>query len=143
MRMTFKGPAARALDAWYSTGNVADNLTEARNLLQSPRDFTSIIAALSHGRPEFVYPMNASALQGPEFERVTRDGYLRAIDLAFGQNPPVPIRTTWETGAGNAGLEIESTNGTNCVEVTFRVPGVEVDAADAQRLGLTDVRPQR
>ena len=141
MRKKFKGPAARALDAWYSTGSVADNLTEARNLLQSPRDFTSIIRALSHGKPEFdVYPESTSVLRGPEFERVARDGYLRAIDLAFGHNPPVPIRTTWETGAGNTELELDPTDGANHVEVTVRIPGVEIDAADEQRLGLTHVR---
>jgi hypothetical protein len=37
-------------------------------------------------------------------------------------------------------LEIEPTNGVNQVEVTVRVPGVEIDAADEQRHGLTDVQ---
>lgn len=144
MPMKFKGPAARALDAWYSTGNVRKNLEEARNLLQSPQDFKNIIRDLKasqHGRPEFEeYPKSDSVVQGPRFERKARDGYLRAIDLAFGHNPPVPIRTSWETGAGNTELEVEPTDGANHVEVTVRIPGVEIDAADEQRLGLTDVR---
>jgi hypothetical protein len=144
MRKKFKGPAARALDAWYSTGNVRKNLEEARNLLQSPQDFKNIIRDLKasqHGRPEFEeYPKSDSVVQGPRFERKARDGYLRAIDLAFGHNPPVPIRTSWETGAGNTELEVEPTDGANHVEVTVRIPGVEIDAADEQRLGLTDVR---
>jgi hypothetical protein len=138
MRKKFKGPAARALDAWYSTGSVERNLREARTLLESPRDFTSIIGALSHGKPEFnEYPKSP---RGSQFERVMRDGYMRAIDLALGHKPPAPIRTTWETGAGNTELEIETTNGVDHVEVTVRLPGVEIDAADEQRLGLTDVR---
>jgi hypothetical protein len=144
MRKKFKGRAARALDAWYSTGSVTNNLTDARALLQSPQDFTNIIRDLKarqHGRPEFEeYPKRDSVVQGPEFERRARDGYLRAIELAFRHNPPVPIRTTWETGAGNTKLEVDPTDGVNHVEVTVRIPGVEIDAADEQRLGLTDVR---
>jgi len=145
MRKKFKGPAARALDAWYSAGSVTNNLTEAQNLLRSEdRDFTNIIRDLKarqRGRREFEeYPMSNSVVQGPEFERKARAGYLRAIDFAFGHNPPVPIRTTWETGAGNTDLEVVPTDGVNHVEVTIRLPGVEIDAADEQRLGLTDVR---
>jgi hypothetical protein len=138
MGKKFKGPAARALDAWYSTGSVADNLTEARNLLQSRRNFTSIIAALSHGKPEFNdYPKNP---RDSQFEDALRDGYLSAIKLAFGHNPPVPIRTTWETGAGNTALVAVPTDGVDHVEVTVRLPGVEIKPQDEQRLRLTDVR---
>ena len=144
MRKKFKGPAARALDAWYSTGNVTDNLTEARNLLQSGRDFKKIIRDLKdrrRGKGEFdKYPESNSVVKGSEFERVARDGYLRAIDLAFGHNPPVPIRTSWEAGAGNTELEVDPTDGADHVEVTVRIPGVEIDASDEQRLRLTDVR---
>jgi hypothetical protein len=140
MPKKFKGPAARALDAWWTTGDVRKNLEEARDLLRSPRNFRSIVAALSHGKPEFVHPTPNSVLQGKEFERVAREGYLRAIGFALGHNPPVPITTTWETGAGNAKLEIEPTDGVDHVEVTVRVPEVEIEAADEQPLGLTDVR---
>jgi hypothetical protein len=144
MRKKFKGRAARALDAWYSTGDVRENLEEARTLLQSPQGFTNIIRDLKarkRGRSEFEeYSKGNSVVQGPRFEREARDAYLRAIDFAFGHNPPVPIRTSWETGAGNTELEVEPTDGVNYVEVTVRIPGVEIDAADEQRLGLTDVR---
>jgi hypothetical protein len=47
MPMKFKGPAARALDAWYSTGNVTDNLTEARNYLRNGQSFSAIVGALN------------------------------------------------------------------------------------------------
>ena len=88
-----------------------------------------------------MYPESSSVLRGPGLERIARDGYLRAINLAFrGHKPPVAIRTTWETGAGNTELEVDPTDGVNHVEVTVRIPGVEIDAADEQRLGLTDVR---
>jgi hypothetical protein len=138
MGKKFKGPAARALDAWYSTGSVEENLTEARELLESPRDFTSIIAALSHGKPEFNgYPKSP---WGSEFEDALRDGYLRAITLAFDHDPPVPIRTTWETGAGNTALVAEPTDGGDHVEVTVRLPRVQIKPEDEQQLGLTDVR---
>jgi hypothetical protein len=146
MRLKFKGKAARALDAWYSTGNVTANLTEARNLLGSrpPEPFKNIIRDLKardHGKAEFdEYPKNSSVLRGQAFERKASAGYLHAIDLAFRHEPPVPIRTTWETGAGNTDFEFHSTDGGDHVEVTVRIPGVEVDAADAQRLELTDVR---
>ena len=137
MRKKFKGPAALALDEWYRTGSVEENLREAQGLLGSRRDFTSIIAALSHGKPEFnEYPKSP---RGSQFERTLSDGYLHAIDLALGP-PPVPIRTTWETGAGNAELEIEATKGVDHVEVTVRLPGVVIDAAAEKRYKLTDVR---
>jgi hypothetical protein len=146
MRKKFKGPAALALDTWYSTGSVEDNLRQARELLRSPQDFSSIVRDLKdrgHGKPEFDgYPENNSVLRGPEFERVASDRYLSAIGVALGHNPPVPIRTTWETGAGNTGLEIEITNGVDHVEVTVRLPGVEIDDADVQRHRLTDVRTE-
>jgi hypothetical protein len=146
MRKKFKGPAALALDAWYSTGSVEDNLREAQDLLGSQQAFTSIVRDLKnrrHGKPEFDgYPENNSVLRGPEFERVARDRYLSAIGLALGHNPPVPIRTTWETGAGNTELEIEITNGVDHVEVTVHLPGVEIDDADVRRHGLTDVRTE-
>ena len=143
MRKKFKGRAARALDEWYSAGSVEGNLTQARELLQSPQDFSGIVKNLKdrkHGKPEFDgYPEKNSVLRGPEFERVARDRYLSAIGLALGHNPPVPIRTTWETGAGNTELEIEITNGVDHVEVTVQLPGVEIDDADVRRHGLTDV----
>ena len=144
MRKKFKGPAARAVDAWYRTGNVEANLTDARDLLQSGQDFTTIIRGLKarkHGRDEFdKYPERGSELQGSAFEDKARNGYLRAIDLAFGHDPPVPIRTTWEAGAGNAELEIEPTDGVDHIEVTVRIPRVDITAADEQRFELTDVQ---
>jgi hypothetical protein len=143
MRKKFKGRAARALDEWYRSGSVEDNLREAQGLLRSKQAFTSIVTDLKnrrHGKPEFDgYPENNSVLRGPEFERVASDRYLSAIGVALGHNPPVPIGTTWETGAGNTALEIEITDGVDHVEVTVRIPGVEIDDADVQRHGLTDV----
>lgn len=146
MRLKFKGRAARALDAWYSTGNITANLTEAQNLLGSspPRAFKDIIRDLNarnHGNREFdAYPKNSSVLKGQGFERKASAGYLHAIALALGHEPPVPIRTTWETGAGNTDFEFDSTDGGDHIEVTVRIPGVDLDVAEAQRLGLSDVR---
>ncbi len=144
MPMKFKGPAARALDAWYSTGNVTNNLTEAQTLLRSGRGFTDLIRDLKagqHGKPEFEqYPMSGSVLQGPGFERVARDRYLDAIGLAFGHSPPVPIRTTWEAGAGNTEIEFDVTDGGDHVEVTVRLPQGDIAPADVQQLRLSDVQ---
>jgi len=142
--MKFKGPAARALDAWYSTGNVTNNLTEAQTLLRSGRGFTDLIRDLKagqHGKPEFEqYPMSGSVLQGPGFERVARDRYLDAIGLAFGHSPPVPIRTTWEAGTGSADFQCHVTDGGNHVEVTISLPQGDIAPADERRLGLSDVQ---
>jgi hypothetical protein len=141
----FKGPAVRALDAWYSTGSVEDNLREARVLLESRRGFKSLVGDLKtrgRGRDEFDdYPKGNSHL-GPDFENVARRCYLDAIDRASGHNPPVPIRTTWETGDGISNLECDFTDRGDHVEVTIRVPGVQMDAAAEQRHHLTDVRTE-
>jgi hypothetical protein len=140
--MKFKGRAARALDAWYSTGDVTKNLTDAQTLLRSGQDFTKLVRDLKagqHGKPEFEqYPMSGSVLQGPEFERVASERYLHAIDLALGKNPHVPIRTTWEAGAGNA-VHFDVTDGGDHVEVTISLPQGVIAPADEQRLGLSHV----
>jgi hypothetical protein len=143
MPMKFKGPAARALDAWYSTGNVSDNLTQARDLLQAGRSFSDIIEDLrarGHTKNEFVYPAGPAVLRRPEFEPEARDSYLDAIKLASGHSPPVPIRTTWETGAGNTDFQFHLTDGGDHVEVTISLPQEDIDPADEHRLGLSDVQ---
>jgi hypothetical protein len=143
MPMTFKGPAARALDVWYSTGNVTDNLTQARDLLRSGRGFSDIIEDLrarDHTRHEFVYPAGPAVLRRPEFEPEARHSYLDAIRLASRHSPPVPIRTTWETGAGNTEFQFDLTDGDDHVEVTISLPQGDIDPADEQRLGLSDVQ---
>ena len=104
-RKWFKGPAALALDAWYSVGEVEANLRDAHDLLQSDRSFEDIVADLgAAGRWDaelFPHPDNDYALQGREFESVARQGYLKAIELALGHAPPVPIKTFWMTDVGN------------------------------------------
>jgi hypothetical protein len=144
MPMKFKGPAARALDAWYSTGNVTNNLTEARDLLQDDgRSFSDIIAALrtrGHTKNEFVYPAGPEVLRRPGFEPKARACYLRAIRLAFEKNPPVPIRTTWEAGAGNTDFQCHLTDGGDHVEVTISLPQGDIAPADERRLGLSHVQ---
>jgi hypothetical protein len=142
--MKFKGPAARALDAWYSAGNVTNNLTEAQTLLRSGRGFTNLIRDLKagqHGKPEFEqYPMSGSVLQGPGFEREARDRYLDAIGVAFGHNPPVPIRTTWEAGAGNTVVQFALTDRGDHVEVTISLPQGDIAPAQEQQLRLSHVQ---
>jgi hypothetical protein len=127
-RKWFKGPAALAVDAWYSTGDVQTNLEEARDYLQSDRSFAAIVQDLNaadRGRPEFVHPYERSSLQGSQFESVTRQGYLEAIALAFGHSPPVPIETFWMTGAGNDAFEMHISDEAERVSVTLLVPVVE------------------
>jgi hypothetical protein len=132
-RKWFKGKAAQALDEWYSSGNVRDNLEYARGLLKSKRSLKAIITQLdSDGRKddEFIYPRGDGALQGSEFERVVRRGYLEAIDLALRHKPPVAIKTFWMTGAGNAAFEMHITDDTDHVSATLLVPKVEGGATE-------------
>ena len=125
--MWFKGNAALAIDDWYSSGDVRRNLGEAHDLLQSGRPFEVIVNdldAADHTRSEFEYPLDG-ALQGAEFERVTRQGFLKAIDLALADDRAVPIKTFWMTGAGNQQFEMHIADGAEHVSVTLLVPDVE------------------
>jgi hypothetical protein len=138
-RMWFKGRAAMGLDAWYS-GDVATNLENARTWL-SDLPFDEMVGKLNldfEGKderliaagpdnPEFAfdYPLDHGRLQGPEFESVTRQGYLEAIGLALTHTPPVPIKTYWMTGAGNDEFEMHISDDREQVSVTLLVPDVE------------------
>jgi hypothetical protein len=127
-RKWFKGPAAVAVDDWYSTGSVEENLENGRDYLESGQSFAEIVDDLNNaglGRTEFIHPYDGSSLQGPEFESVTRQGYLKAIELAFGHPDPVPIETFWMTGAGNDTFEMHITDGADRVSLTLLVPDVE------------------
>ena len=127
-RKWFKGIAALAVDDWYSSGDVAANLAEAREYLLSDQSFADIVTELGeagHGREEFIHPRGSSRLQGPEFESVTRQGYLEAIGLAFLHDPPVPIKTYWMTGAGNDEFEMHITDEADHVSLTLFAPDVE------------------
>ena len=102
--------------------------SQSRDLLESGRSFERIVAELgADGRWNaelFPHPYNDHALQGNEFERVTRQGYLKAIALALGHSPPVPIKTFWMTGVGNATFEMHITDERDHVSVTLLVPKV-------------------
>ena len=139
----FKGPASRAIDAWYRKGgDVARNLTDAQTLLRSESPFKDIVATLKSegkGDDEFKYPMDTSTLKGEAFENAARKGYLDSIDRALDHSPPVTITTTWETGAGNPNLRIEVNDRTDDVEVVISVPDVKIEAADEKKHKLTDV----
>jgi hypothetical protein len=127
-RRWFKGPAALAVDAWYSTGGVRANLEESRRYLESGRPFAAIVQDLNaagRGRSEFVHPYRDSYLQGPQFESVTRQGYLEADALALAHSPPVPVETFWMTGAGNDAFEMHISDGAERVSVTLLVPVVD------------------
>lgn len=128
-RKWFKGRAALAVDAWYSSDDVPGNLEYARDLLQQrDRSFVDIVGQLdADGRKkdEFVYPLGGGSLQGDDFEKVTRQGYLEAIGLAFLHSPPVPIKTFWMTGAGNDEFEMHISDEPQHVSVTLLVPEVE------------------
>ena len=127
-RKWFKGPAAQELDAWYSVGDVEANLRDAHDLLQSDRSFEDIVADLgAAGRWNaelFPHPDNDYALQGREFESVARQGYLKAIELALGHAPAVPIKTFWMTGVDNDRFEMHVTDEREHVSVTLLVPSV-------------------
>lgn len=125
-RKWFKGKAALALDAWYSTGEIDETLHDAWALLRSDDSFEELVAQLDgegRGNSEFVYPH--SDVQGPEFERVARQGFLEAIALALEHAPPVPVRTFWMTGAGNDTYEMHVTDEAERVSVTVMVPDLE------------------
>jgi hypothetical protein len=141
--MKFRGPVSRDLDDWYTTGNVKTNLDEAQRLLNSPRNFTAIIAELTHGKPSFVFPKHPK-LRGNAFESKLRQGYLDAIELALDHyDVPVPIRTWWETRDGINDFDTKITDHVDHVEVTILVPTAILDAneqpglANAKKLGLT------
>jgi hypothetical protein len=139
MAMKFKGPASRALDDWYSTGNVTANLTEVQTLLGSNQSFNAIIQRLSHTRPQFVYPSGPDVMKRPEFESVTRNCYLQAINDALRHNPPVPIETTWQAGTGATSVQCDHDDRGRCIEVTITLPQPDIPAADEARFGLSDV----
>jgi hypothetical protein len=138
--MWFKGRAAMALDAWYRTGDIEQNLEQAREWL-SNLSFVEAAANLNlqfagkdlrlepagDDRPEYAfdYPLDHGRLQGDDFENVARQGYLEAISLAYGHTPPVPIRTYWMTGAGNDAFEMHISDDTDHVSVTLCVPEVD------------------
>jgi hypothetical protein len=145
-RKWFKGQAAVALDAWYADDeNIEANLRQAADWLQSGRPFDELAGEVNvrfagrDGRfnavPEeqefsFFYPIPDGALQGPSFEKVTRQGYLEAIGLALSHNPPVPIRTYWMTGVDNEEFEMHITDGMHHVSVTLLVPEVDGGTED-------------
>jgi hypothetical protein len=148
--MKFRGPVSRDLDDWYTEDppGVAANLDEARKLLKSPRDFTAIIAALNHGKPSFVFPRHPKLRGGP-FQSKLKEGYLKAIKVARDDhNPPVPIKTWWETRDDIDEFDTRHDDFTDHVEVTILVPNAKLtppderpDPANATKLGLTDVTP--
>jgi hypothetical protein len=130
-RKWFKGKAALAIDRWYSSDDVRANLEYARSLLERRTlSFDAIVRELdAAGRKEneFVYPLGGGALQGDDFESVTRQGYLEAIGLALESDAhgPVPIKTFWMTGAGNEQFEMHIADGAEHVSVTLLVPETE------------------
>ena len=133
-RKWFKGTAALAVDDWYSSGTVQTNLLDARSFFTQNLSFAQIVERLQgsgQSRPEFVYPLSGGRLQGDEFERVTRQGYLQAIDLALRHSPPVPINTFWMTGAGNEHFEMHVSDEAQQVSVTLLVPEVDGGSRDA------------
>jgi hypothetical protein len=128
----FKGPAVLELDRWYSADNVADNLALAGELLQSSQSFHNIVASLSaNGRwnaSSFPHP-EGGYVQGRDFERVARDAYLKAIDLALGHSPPVPIKIFWMTRVANRFASV-ITDDSDHVSVTLLVPEVPGGSRD-------------
>ena len=131
-RKWFKGTAALELDAWYSRDDVGTNLIEARNLLRQDESFQAIVEqlnALDRWNPDFAYPLH-DPLQGPEFETVTRQGFLEAIALARRHSPPVPIETFWMTGVGNDTSEMHITDEAEQVSVTLLIPDAEGGSED-------------
>ena len=128
-RMWFKGRAAMTLDAWYND-EVEANLENAHDWLSRNLSFEEMTGQLNAAHADdaefvFDYPLDQGALKGPEFEKVTRQGYLEAIELAFGHTPPVPIKTYWMTGAGNVKFEMHISDDREQVSVTLCVPHVE------------------
>lgn len=138
-RMWFKGRAAVALDAWYES-DPETNLENAKRWL-TELDFDQMLEHLNpffegkdirlrvtddeEARYAFDYPLDDGALQGPEFEKVIRHGYLEAIALAQSHTPPVPIKTYWMTGVGNERFEMHVCDSAHHVAVTLFVPEVE------------------
>jgi hypothetical protein len=122
-RRWFKGPAALALDAWYSDSDTS--LGDAQTLLESRQSFHEIVEHLDRWDAQlFPHPENGY-VQGPDFERVARRGYLKAIELAQRHSPQVPIKTFWMTGVGNSRFEMQITDEQDRVSVTVVVPEVD------------------
>jgi len=70
-----------------------------------------------------------------------------AIDLALKHDPPVPIKTWWETKDGIAEFDTTIADQGDHVEVTILVPNAILDEkgrpdlANAKKLGLSEVTP--
>src|SRR5262249_11483574 len=117
----FKGAAARAIDEWYATGDIAANLREAQSFLASGAPFADVVLELGRrgrSKPEFQYPYHD--VRGPQFEAVARQAYLQGIALAQRHPSPVPISTFWVAGAAN--YEAHAVDGLQAVTVTLVVP---------------------
>jgi len=138
--MFFKGRAAIALDTWYGE-DVEANLRRAQEWLSDPdlsfadmagklnlefagKDIRLADADDEHPEYAFDYPIADGALQGDDFERIIREGYLEAIGLALEHSPPVPIQTYWMTGVGNERFEMHVADSAQHVAVTLLVPKV-------------------
>lgn len=126
-RKWYKTRANIAIDDWFRSGDVRENLLYARDRLINEPGFAELVNRLGadkRTKDEFRYPREG-ALRGHDFEKVTRQGYLEAIGLALSHTPAVPITTFWMTGAGNANFEMHITDEAEQVFVTMLVPEVE------------------
>lgn len=117
-----------AIDAFYSDGEAEANLQLARQLLTThPRLEDLLVDLDARGRKdrEFEYPGKypgrKAPLFGDQFVKVTRRGYLAAIDLALQHKPPVPIKTLWKSWSGS-NFEMLVADGARQVSVTLRIP---------------------
>jgi hypothetical protein len=133
-----------AIDAFYRDGDVKANLESARRLLQSDASLQEIIEQLDDDQrdAEFRHPIQGSPLRGPEFERVTKHGYLEAIALALGRDDPVPIKTFWRIWDGD-GFKMLVTDGRRQVSVTLVIPrkrlgGRELQASSTRESWVVD-----
>jgi hypothetical protein len=80
-----------------------------------PRD----VGTASHFQEHWL--ADSSALGGKNVDRVFRDGYRRAIELATSGDEPLPIDTVWVSGV-TEDFEIHSAAGPRQVSVVVFVP---------------------
>jgi hypothetical protein len=122
----YKSTAAEFIDDFFSGDDLRleDAYDYALGLLDQDGDsLADVIERFSADRdgPSAAKAPSDHWLQGPDVDRVMREGYLEAIRAARAHEPPVPIETLWMTGAGDE-FEMHVCDGERRVIALLSIP---------------------
>ena len=125
-RRWFKGRAARALDAWYSDGDVGQNLRDARDVLRNRdvrRDRAPSSTTKAAGAPTSCIHIPTARGPGRAPVRGRRPPGLLGGDCAGPTaRSPVPIMTYWMNGVEKRRSRCTSPMTPQHVAVTIVIP---------------------